>query len=338
MSNLKIYLQRKAVGRAVSLEIPRTTAVCTGGNEKMKKILCLLAIFGMMPIAAAAHTSLVHVNRDNLRQQEVVIKTEKVNGNVYVLFGQGGNIGVSVGSDGILMIDDQFERLADKIKAALKTLGSEKPKFLFNTHWHGDHTGGNVVFGADSIIIAHSNVRTRLSTPNSGGREFKPLAPVGLPMITFNEGLSVHFNGEEVRAVHYPVGHTDGDTVLFFTKSNVVHLGDKFFAGRFPFVDLNSGGSVEGLAKNIGELIKTIPADAKIIPGHGAISSLEDLKTYHQMLIETTSSVREKMKTKSLDEIKKEGLPEKYKAWGTGFIKTEAWIETIYKSYTPMKK
>ncbi len=305
----------------------------------MRKILfSIVALFAGVSLVSA-HTSLLkgdHLHSNN--QQDVVIKTEKVAGNVYVLFGQGGNIGVSVGKDGILMIDDQFERIADKIKAALKELGSDKPRFLFNTHWHGDHSGGNPVFGADSIIIAHTNVRTRLSTPNSGGREFKPLAPVGLPMITYNEGLSIHFNGEEVRAVYYPSGHTDGDTVLFFTASNVVHLGDDFFVGRFPFVDLNSGGSVEGLAKNIGELIKTIPADAKLIPGHGAISTVNDLKTYHQMLLETTSIVREKMKTKSLDDIKKEGFPEKYKEWGSGFIKTEAWIETIYKSYSVVKK
>ncbi len=151
--------------------------------------------------------------------------------------------------------------------------------------------------------------------------------------------MSVYFNGEEVRAVHYKNGHTDGDTVLFFTSSNVVHLGDDFFAGRFPFVDLSSGGSVEGLAKNIGELTKIIPSSTKIIPGHGPISTVDDLKNYHRTIVETTSIVREKMKTKSLDAIKKEGLPEKYKDWGSGFIKTEMWIETIYKSYSgEMKK
>ena len=306
----------------------------------MRKILFSIVALISSVSLASAHVNLIKGNHGSSNnRQDVVIKTEKVAGNVYVLFGQGGNIGVSVGKDGILMIDDQFERIADKIKAALKELGSDKPRFLFNTHWHGDHTGGNPAFGADSIIIAHTNVRTRLSTPsNSGGREFKPLAPVGLPMITYNEGLSIYFNGEEVRAVHFPSGHTDGDTVLFFTASNVVHLGDDFFAGKFPFVDLDSGGSVEGLAKNIGELIKTIPSDAKLIPGHGPISTVNDLTTYHQMLLETTSIVREKMKTKSLDEIKKEGLPEKYKSWSWDFIKTESWIERIYKSYSLAKK
>lgn len=300
-------------------------------------------LFGILTIVScvsivSAHVSLLKKEHSHSNKNQTVIKTEKVNGNVYVLFGQGGNIGVSAGADGILMIDDQFDRLADQIKAALKTLGSERPRFLFNTHWHGDHTGGNMIFGKDSIIVAHENVRKRLSTPNSGGREFKPLEPVGLPMITYGQGLSIHFNGEEVRAVHFPSGHTDGDTAIFFTNSNVVHLGDDFFAGKFPFVDLNSGGSVEGLAKNIGELIKIIPADAKIIPGHGQISTLNDLKTYHQMLVETTTLVRGKMKTKTLEAIKKEGVPEKYKDWGTGFIKTDSWIETIYKSYSPETK
>jgi glyoxylase-like metal-dependent hydrolase (beta-lactamase superfamily II) len=152
-------------------------------------------------------------------------------------------------------------------------------------------------------------------------------------MITYTEQMSIHFAGEEVRAVHFPNGHTDGDTVVFFVKSNVVHFGDNFFVGRFPFVDLENGGSVQGLTNNIATLIKQIPADAKLIPGHGAISTLDDLKNYHQMLVETTKIVQDAMKqNKSLDEIKKAGFPEKYKAWGEGFIKTDFWIETIYKS------
>ena len=293
----------------------------------MRKILYLAALVSLFISSVAAHDNLI-VGVEK-QQQDVTIKTQKVAGNVYVLFGQGGNIGVSAGKDGLLMIDDQFERIADKIKAALKELGSDSPKFIFNTHLHGDHTGGNPVFGKTGTIIAQDNVRKRLLMAE------KPFPDFALPTITYGQSLSVHFNGEEVRAVHFPKAHTDGDTALFFTTSNVVHLGDQFFAGRFPFVDLNSGGSVPGLVKNIGELIRQIPSDAKIIPGHGEISTLEDLKTYHQMLIETTQVVRQAMDAKkSLDEIKKAGLPEKYKSWGTGFIKTDAWIETIYKSYS----
>ena len=241
-----------------------------------KNFASLLLIFVLCAVSSA-HTSLLTRDHNKSEVQDAVIKTEKVAGNVYVLFGQGGNIGISAGKDGILIVDDQFERLAAQIKSALKELGSDKPRYVFNTHWHGDHTGGNPIFGADSIIVAHSNVRKRLMTPNSGGREFKPLAAVGLPSITYDQGLSIHFNGEEIRAVHFPNGHTDGDTVLFFTGSNVVHLGDDFFAGRFPFVDLDSGGTVEGLWRNVGELLKQIPSDAKLIPGHGAVSNVNDL-------------------------------------------------------------
>ena len=267
---------------------------------------------------------------------KVEIKSEKVAGNVYMLQGAGGNIGVSVGSDGILIVDDQYAPLADKIKAALKTLSEGKLKFVLNTHWHGDHTGGNVVFGPEAPVIAHDNVRKRLSTEQRI-EVFKSTVPASpkeaWPVITFGQSLSVHFNGEEIKVIHFPQGHTDGDSVIFFTGSNVVHMGDDFFAGRFPFVDLGSGGSVEGLAKNIGEILGKLPAGVKLIPGHGPISTADDLKLYHRMLVETTDIVRKKMAAgKTLAEIKTEGLPEEWKSWGTGFIKTDLWIETIHTS------
>ena len=162
------------------------------------------------------------------------IKATKVAGNVYMLEGAGGNIGVSVGDDGILIVDDQFAPLADKIRAALKALADKKLRFILNTHWHGDHTGGNVAFGPEATIIAHDNVRKRLSTEQKSRSSKAPrrASPKeALPVITFDQSLSVHFNGEEIRAIHYPQGHTDGDSVIFFTASNVVHLGDDFFAG-----------------------------------------------------------------------------------------------------------
>lgn len=282
-----------------------------------------------------AHTSLIKGHSD-APQQDVVIKTEKVAGNVYVLFGSGGNIGVSAGADGLMMIDTQFANISDKIKAALKTLGSDKPRFVFNTHWHGDHTGGNEIFGRDSIIIANENVRKRMEeTVMFRGQPRTPSPTVALPMITYGAGMSIFFNGEMVKALYFPKGHTDGDTVLFFTKSNVVHLGDDFFVSRFPFVDLESGGSVEGLIKNIGALIQMIPSDARLIPGHGNVSSIDELRDYHQMLIETTLIVRKAMKEgKTLDQIKAAGFPEKYKDAGSGFINTNSWIETIHKSYS----
>ena len=269
---------------------------------------------------------------------KVVIKAEKVAGNVYMLQGSGGNIGVSVGSDGILIVDAQFAPLADKIKAALKALGEGKLKFVLNTHWHGDHTGGNVVFGPEAPIIAHDNVRKRLAVEQKS-EFFKRTTPASpkeaLPVVTFGQSLSVHFNGEEIKVIHFPQGHTDGDSIIFFTGSNVVHMGDDFFAGRFPFVDLESGGTVEGLAKNIGEIIPKLSTDVKLIPGHGPISTVDDLKLYHRMLVETTDIVRKKMAAgTALAQIKTEGLPEEWKSWGTGFIKTDVWIETIHRSLT----
>jgi len=269
---------------------------------------------------------------------KVQMKATKVAGNVYMLEGAGGNIGVSVGEDGLLIVDDQFAPLADKIRAALKGIADKKLKFILNTHWHGDHTGGNIAFGPEATIIAHDNVRKRLATEQKS-TVFNTTTPASpkeaLPVITFDQSLSVHFNGEDIRAIHFPHGHTDGDSVIFFSASNVVHLGDDFFAGRFPFVDLESGGSVEGLVKNIGELVNKIPADAKLIPGHGPISTLDDLKSYHRMLQQTTEIVRGKIAAgKTLDQIKSEGLPAEWKPWGEGFIKTDRWVETIYKSLT----
>ena len=296
----------------------------------MKKFL-LLTVVLVCAISAHAQTDF----------SKVEIKATKVAGNVYMLQGSGGNIGVSVGDDGLLIVDDQFAPLADKIRAALKGLADKKLRFILNTHWHGDHTGGNVAFGPEATIIAHDNVRKRLATEQKSAvfNSTTPASPKeALPVITFNDSLSVHFNGEDIRAIHFPHGHTDGDSVIFFSAWNVVHLGDDFFAGRFPFVDLESGGSVEGLVKNIGELIGKIPADAKLIPGHGPISTLDDLKSYHRMLQQTTEIVRGKITAgKTLDQIKTEGLPAEWAPWGTGFIKTDRWVETIYKSLTAKK-
>ena len=265
---------------------------------------------------------------------KVEIKVIKAAGNIYMLQGAGGNIGVSVGVDGILIVDDQFAPLADKIRAALKTLDAGKLKFVLNTHWHGDHTGGNAKFSPEAPVIAHTNVRKRLETDqNVLGEVVKASPKEALPVITFDESLSIHFNGEEIRVIHFPRGHTDGDSVIFFTNSNVVHMGDDFFAGRFPFVDLDSGGSVEGARDNVGEVIKKLPAGVKIIPGHGPLSSIDDLKLYHRMLVETIGVVHQQMSAgKTLDQIKAAGLPAEWQSWGTGFIKTDKWIETIHRS------
>lgn len=282
----------------------------------MKKIylLIFLALFALSAVSAIVQ-----------QDADVEIKSTQVAGNIYMLEGRGGNIGVSVGDDGVVMIDDQFARLSDKIKAALKELGGDSPKFILNTHHHGDHTGGNANFSAEGTIIAHTNVRNRLTDK----------AKEAWPVITFDESLSLHMNGEEIKAIHYPTGHTDGDAVIFFTGSNVVHMGDHFFSGRFPFIDLDGGGDVAGFIKNVERVMAELPQDVKIIPGHGPLSTLDDLNTFYHMLVETTQIVRDQIAAgKSLDAIKAAGLPDKWNSWGTGFISNDRWIQIIYNSYS----
>lgn len=298
----------------------------------MKKIF---ALFLLLSFSAN-----VFAHDKHEENQDVTVKTMKVAGSVSMLQGRGGNVGASVGADGILIVDDDYAQVSPKLTEALKALGSERPRFILNTHWHADHTEGNKYFGsAGSLIIAHANVRKMLSIDVSAlGQTFKAYPQSALPVITYEQTMSIYFNGEEIRLVHYPNGHTNGDSVIFFTKSNVVHMGDDFFKDRFPFVDLQSGGSVQGLTRNVAEIIKQVPADVKIIPGHGSLATVDDLKIFHQMLVETTDIVQKGIASgKTLEGLKKEGLPEKYKSWGTGFVKTDFWIETIFNSLSAKK-
>jgi glyoxylase-like metal-dependent hydrolase (beta-lactamase superfamily II) len=195
---------------------------------------------------------------------KVEMKVIKVSGNVYMLQGAGGNIGASVGEDGIVIVDDEFAPLADKIRAALKGITDKPVRFVINTHWHFDHTGGNEPFGSTSTVIAQDNVRKRLITGGTMGTygsakmDIKPAPKAALPIITFDHDVSVHLNGD---ALHYPHGHTDGDSVIFFPQSNVVHMGDDFVTYGFPFVDLRSGGSVEGMIAAMEQVSAQLPSD-----------------------------------------------------------------------------
>ena len=272
----------------------------------------------------------------------VQMKTTKVAGNVYMLEGSGGNIGVSAGEDGILIVDDQYAPLADKIRAALKAINPGALRFVLNTHFHGDHTGANAVFGKESLIVAHDNVRKRLAAGQpaaaAGGQGTPPAPKEALPVVTYAQSVSIHFNGEEIKVMHLPAGHTDGDSVILFTTSNVAHLGDDFFAARFPYVDIGNGGSVEGLTRNIAHVIENLPAGVKIIPGHGPLSTIDDLKTFHRMLTTTTDIVRKQIaEGKTVEQIKAAGLPEEWKTWGAGFINQDRWLETIHRSLTQAK-
>ena len=251
-----------------------------------------------------------------------------------MLEGAGGNIGVMVGDDGVLIIDDQFLPLADRIKAAIAKIGEGRTEWLLNTHFHGDHTGGNPAFHAEARIVAHDNVRKRLAEGSTVmGRETAPAAAEMLPVLTFNDQLTLYFNGEALIVMHFPHAHTDGDSAIWFSSSKVAHLGDMFFSGTFPFVDIDSGGSIDGLIAGIEKVLAMLPEDAKIIPGHGPLSGKPELAAYLTMLRETSAIVREaKAAGKTLEEVQEAGFGEKYEAWGQAFISTAKWAESLWKS------
>lgn len=260
------------------------------------------------------------------------MKTHHVAGSIYMLEDRGGNIGVSVGEDGILIVDDQFANSAPKIRAALAELGEGNPQFLLNTHHHFDHTGSNKHFGEEAVIIAHENVRKRLAAPENH-------LPHELPVITFEDSLSIYFNGEEVRMRHYPHGHTDNDSVIFFMGSNVVHMGDLLFSDSYPSLYPSQGGNAVRYAENVGEVIKAIETQmkpgVKIIAGHGPLATLEDVKAFHAMWTETLGIVGGSIEVgKSLEQIQAEGLPSKYDRWTSPFTSTEKWLKILYEGLT----
>src|SRR5688572_22546866 len=270
----------------------------------------------------------------------VEVKATKVAGSVYMLTGAGGNIGVSVGSDGIVVVDDQYAPLAPKIEAALKTITDQPLRFILNTHYHGDHTGGNEHFGKSAPIVAHENVRKRLASGSTRlGTTVPPSPAAALPVLTFNDSVTIHLNGEDVRAVHMPHGHTDGDAVIWFTTSNVVHMGDDFFNGTFPFIDLENGGSARGLIANIEKVLKNVPDDAKIIPGHGELSDKAGLKKFLDMLKATSAVVQRGIAAgKTLEQLKAEKVLAEWDSLGKGFVKTDMFTEFLYTDLKTRKK
>jgi len=275
---------------------------------------------------------------------KVEIKVTKVSGTVYMLEGAGGNIGASVGEDGIVVVDDQYAPLAEKIQAALKGVTDKPVRFIINTHYHGDHTGGNAFFQKQAPVIAHDNVRKRLETGSTAGNlgsvsmERKAAPKEALPILTFDHDVTVHLNGEDIRALHFPSGHTDGDSIIFFPTSHVVHMGDDFVRYGFPFIDLASGGSVEGMIAALEEVVPKLPADVKVIPGHGNVSNLDDVREYVKMLIDTRAVVEKGVKQgKTLDQLKQEKVLDAWKKWNGDFVTTDAFIETLYNDLTGKK-
>jgi cyclase len=266
---------------------------------------------------------------------KVEMKVQKVADGVYMLQGAGGNIGVSVGEDGTLVIDDEYAPLAPKIQAAIKGITDKPVRWILNTHWHGDHTGSNTDFAKTGTeIIAHDNVRKRLET-GSPVRKVDPAPKEALPIITFDNSLTMHINGEDIRALHYANGHTDGDSIIFFPKANVVHMGDDFFNPGFPFIDLSSGGSAQGVLKNVRGVLAELPDDVKVIPGHGRLGTKADLAKYADMLEDCIRLMQAAIKKgMSLDQMKQQKVLAKYDSLGQGFMKTDMFTEIIYHDLT----
>ncbi|MDC2889398.1 MBL fold metallo-hydrolase [Psychrosphaera algicola] len=262
----------------------------------------------------------------NSRFDDVEVTATQVVGNVFVLTGTGGNIGILTGSDGILMVDDQFEPLAHKIEKAIKVASPNSPNkvtYVVNTHYHGDHTGSNVYFSKSASILAHENVRKRMSVKQKGP---------GLPVITYSDGVKLYVNDDRVHVKHLSSGHTDGDSVVYFEKHNVWHLGDMLFESRFPYIDLKSGGSVQGYIQNLETLLAQIDDTAKVIPGHGNLTDRVGVKNLKDMIVATFAEVSEmKSRGMTLAQVIEQGLDQKWQAWSWSFINEERWITTLYE-------
>lgn len=272
---------------------------------------------------------------------KVEIRVSKVGGNVYMLKGAGGNIGFSAGDDGIVLVDDQFAPLADRIKAALKAITDKPVRFVINTHYHFDHTNGNADFQKDAPVIAHHNTRKRMESGGNPGnlgsvkQELEPAAHEALPILTFSRDVTIHLNGEDILVLHCPSGHTDGDSMIFFPESNVVHMGDDFVTYGFPFIDLAGGGSLQGMIEAGEYVIANLPADVMVIPGHGPISNLDDVRKFVEMLYATRDVAEKAIREgKTIEQMKQERILEAWKSWSGDFISSNAFIETLYNDLT----
>lgn len=268
----------------------------------------------------------------------VEIHTEKVADNLYMLAGAGGNIALLAGEDGAFMVDDQFAPLSDKILGAVAGVTDKPLRFVINTHWHGDHTGGNENMGAaGALIVAHENVRKRMSTAQfleALGREVPASPEAALPVITFTDATTFHWNGETVRVQHVAPAHTDGDSVVHFARANVIHTGDTWFNGSYPFIDLSSGGSVEGLVEAMDLVLEMANENTRIIPGHGALSDPAELQTQRDMLVELAGRIQglidEGMNREQV--IAARPTAEYDEAYGQGFMKPEVWTGIVFDS------
>ena len=269
--------------------------------------------------------------------EQVQIQTIPVAEGVYMLLGQGGNIGVSAGADGIFLIDDQFAPLTTKIQAAVADLSDQPIRFLVNTHWHFDHTGGNENLGkAGVVIVAHDQVRERMRVDNVVEflqRQIPASPPAALPVITFNDTATFHFNGQTIQAFHVQPAHTDGDSVIHFKEADVIHAGDVYFNGIYPFIDQSSGGNIDGVIAAVDRILALAGDQTKIIPGHGPLSNRAELLVYRQMLVAVRDRTRQALQAgASLENfIAAKPMADYDKAWGNGFLKPEQFLTLVYQ-------
>ena len=265
------------------------------------------------------------------------VRAQQIAPGVAVLFGEGGNIGLSYGEDGNVLIDDQFAPLTGKITAAVRTLDPDPVRFVVNTHWHGDHTGGNENFGKlGAVIMAHDNVRARMSTEQfmAALNQTIPASPKGaLPVVTFGQGVTLHLNGDTLHVIHVPNAHTDGDSLVHWSKGDVLHMGDTFFNRvTFPFIDLSSNGSIDGLIAAVNRALELTGPNTKIIPGHGPMASRADLIAYRDMIVDIRGKVAAGLAAgHSLAQIQA-GKPAARYGMPSGFIKPDAFVKAVYES------
>jgi glyoxylase-like metal-dependent hydrolase (beta-lactamase superfamily II) len=281
--------------------------------------------------------SITHATFSQSQFDNVEIKSTKLTDQIYMLEGAGGNIGLIIGDDGTLIIDDQYAPLSAKIKAAIAGLSDKKVNYVMNTHWHGDHTGGNESFGKDgATIIAQQNVRNRMSQEAIRGDQVTPASPdIALPVITFGEDLQLYFNNQEIMAIHVHNGHTDGDALIWIPRSNVLHMGDCFFHNRYPYIDQSSGGSVNGVIKAVEAALLLVDDNTQIIPGHGPMATKADLTNYLQFLknirIRTMAQITAGT---ALDDIDADAIVQSYEDWAWGFIDAKRLVTIFYNSLT----
>jgi glyoxylase-like metal-dependent hydrolase (beta-lactamase superfamily II) len=267
----------------------------------------------------------------------VEITTEKLAEGVYMLIGAGGNIGISAGEDNVFLIDDQYAPLTDKIKAAVREISDKPIQFVINTHWHGDHTGGNEKLGDEgTVIVAHENVRKRLSTEQViefFERTVPPSPPSALPVITFTRDVTFHLNAHEMHVFHVEHAHTDGDIIIQFRNSNVIHMGDVFWSGYYPFIDVSAGGTIDGMIDALDLVLPMINEDTKVIPGHGPLSDKAGLQAFRAMLAGVRSQIAQQIEAGKTQEevVASKATKEFDEDWGQGFLKPEQFVAIVYQ-------